>query len=486
MMQTTWVALLLGFWSALYLLDIFLRSYRKCARRYLDFEESYGVTVGIGQVRWYSTCLNRAFIKIGQSNQVLLQGWFTLGIWFGLVAMVSSIAVLIYMLAKTFLQESPAQQVLTPVMPGVNLPMSQMFYYFLTLVVCGVLHEFGHAIAAVREQVRVNGFGVFLFLIYPGAYVDLYTDHLHAISPLRQLRIYCAGVWHNFIIVIVGIFILTYLPIILLPFYTTGYGAIVTRVTENSPVYGDRGLSRGFKLLNMNGCSINYIEDWATCIQDVIHQPTKGYCMSADEIQNLNTAKSVIKAPDGSMQCCSNTSLSDLCFIYSSKELTDKKYACIAARPVTDRLSCKTFRDCLVFRDMRCLYPSLPNNTYLVRVIHDSGPALLYVGDPYLLLYTVSISGYVPKYNFLPLDLPNMVETLCKYMISLSGALAMLNSVPCYALDGQWILTAFIEHIFQKSIRKIEDRHFLTNCILLVGTFVLVANILLAMWTFFR
>jgi len=35
-------------------------------------------------------------------------------------------------------------------MPGVNLPMNQISYYLLTLLVCGILHELGHAIAAVR------------------------------------------------------------------------------------------------------------------------------------------------------------------------------------------------------------------------------------------------------------------------------------------------------------------------------------------------
>jgi len=37
-------------------------------------------------------------------------------------------------------------------MPGVNLPMDQMGYYLLTLLVCGIFHEFGHAVAAVRYQ----------------------------------------------------------------------------------------------------------------------------------------------------------------------------------------------------------------------------------------------------------------------------------------------------------------------------------------------
>lgn len=35
-------------------------------------------------------------------------------------------------------------------MPGVNLPASQVWYYMLTLLVCGILHEVGHAVAAVR------------------------------------------------------------------------------------------------------------------------------------------------------------------------------------------------------------------------------------------------------------------------------------------------------------------------------------------------
>ena len=44
-----------------------------------------------------------------------------------------------------------------------------------------------------REQVRVNGFGMFVFVVYPGAFVDLFTTHLTLVSPTQQLRIFCAG-----------------------------------------------------------------------------------------------------------------------------------------------------------------------------------------------------------------------------------------------------------------------------------------------------
>lgn len=194
-------------------------------------------------------------------------------------------------------------------MPGVNLPSNQIGYYLLTLFTCGVLHEAGHAVAAVREQVRVNGFGVFIFILYPGAFVDLYTEHLQVISPLRQLRIYCAGVWHNFVIVVVAIFYLLCLPWFLLPFYSVGSGVIVTSVLEvilpktffffiafdeyllqNSAVSGPRGLSNGDCITNVGQCRVNHVNDWIRCISSSMVAPSDGYCMALDLIQQQDVS----------------------------------------------------------------------------------------------------------------------------------------------------------------------------------------------------
>lgn len=81
---------------------------------------------------------------------------------------------------------------------------------------------------------HVNGFGLFLFILYPGAFVDLSPDHIHTVSPLRQLRIYCAGVWHNFIIVIFGALLLGMLPVCVLPLYKVNQGVMVTNVVQVS------------------------------------------------------------------------------------------------------------------------------------------------------------------------------------------------------------------------------------------------------------
>ena len=35
-------------------------------------------------------------------------------------------------------------------------------------------------------------------LLYPGAYVDV--EDMSHVEPLCKLRVYCAGVWHNFML----------------------------------------------------------------------------------------------------------------------------------------------------------------------------------------------------------------------------------------------------------------------------------------------
>ncbi|KAA0200005.1 Membrane-bound transcription factor site-2 protease [Fasciolopsis buskii] len=117
-------------------------------------------------------------------------------------------------------------------MPGVNLPLNQLGFYMLTLLLCAFLHEAGHALAALRERVRLHGFGIFLFGIYPGAYVDLNTADLQSLTPFGQLRIYCAGVWHNAVIAMISVAVFYAMPWILSPVYQTGTGVGVTYLRE--------------------------------------------------------------------------------------------------------------------------------------------------------------------------------------------------------------------------------------------------------------
>ncbi|XP_050391214.2 membrane-bound transcription factor site-2 protease isoform X2 [Patella vulgata] len=488
MLPTTWIALVLGFWSTLYLLDAFLKTKKPWSRNYLSFLEKTGLSVSICQCRWYSNFFNRTFLRIGQWKPNILRLWFTVGAFFGLVAMLMSVAILTLLIVNTFRQQPVEQQVLTPVMPGINLPTSQIWYYLLTLLVCGILHEVGHAIAAVREQVKVNGFGLFLFVLYPGAYVDLSSEHLNAVSPLRQLRIYCAGVWHNFIIVIGAIIMLLFLPFILMPFYSTGQAVVITSVLEGSPVSGPRGLAVGEPLTSISGCSVTNQDEWFGCISYSIKERSLGHCMPTGLIHQLNTnpIKTNLTENKNLIDCCNVTSDTHLCFSYNTKSSPNTKFACLPARTTTDRPVCKLQSDCYAPKlELVCAYPLVDNQTKLLRINHGRKPPLLFLGHPLDLHYSVMVSNYVPNNSYVPIHLPYMVETFCKYLISLSGALVILNVVPCYALDGQFICHAFIELMFKSTVPDREMRGLIFTLIILYGTCLLGLNVVMAMWTLF-
>ncbi|XP_005109480.1 membrane-bound transcription factor site-2 protease [Aplysia californica] len=493
MVQTTWIALVLGFWSSLYLLDVFLKQSKKAiARRYLSFLDKSGLSVSVCQLRWYSPIFNRVFLRLGQWRPRFLRTWFTLGVIFSLLSMLVSIFILSLLVINTVRQSPVEHQVLTPVMPGVNLPTSQISYYMLTLLVCGILHEMGHAIAAVREQVRVNGFGLFLLLLYPGAFVDLSTEHLQAVSPLRQLRIYCAGVWHNLVIAVAAAVVLVLLPGFLMPFYSTGISVVVTGVVSNSAVSGPRGLKVGETVTRINDCHIKSIADWSSCVSASMREKWNGHCLPVALIKELDTSprsminRSQNQNPWEVIDCCNSTSPTHLCFMYHTKKNADTNYACLPARTATDRPMCRLQSDCYVPKmEAACVYPAVDNETRLLRIFHGQRPPLLFLGHPLDLYYSVSLSNYVPKISFIPVNLPFVIETFCKYIISLSGALVILNVVPCYALDGQYICRAFLELVLRPTVPDPEIRNFVYSLVVLFGTILLIINVIFAMWTLF-
>lgn len=486
MLQTTAVALLLGFWSLLYLLDSFFKSHQRLSVPYFRVLHSTGLSVYIAQLRWYTTYFNRSFVRIGSSKAQILKTWFTLGVMFGMIAMVVSMLLLSMVIINTLRQQPVEQQVLTPVMPGVNLPMNQIVYYLFTLLVCGVFHELGHAIAAIREEVHVNGFGIFILALYPGAFVDLSTEHLQVVSPIRQLRIYCAGVWHNFVIVIFAILALIFLPLFLLPFYHSGHSAVITGVLENSPVSGPKGLVVGGVVTSIDSCRVSSVSDWVSCLHASMEQDIVGFCIPMDTVDQLDISTSAYVTLMGNIECCSNLTNTHVCFGYVPSKSSAAQHSCLPARSTSERPRCHAVDDCFdPNSSMVCAKPSLDNSTRLLRILLHGRQPVLFLGHPLDLYYSVSLSNYVPYSSFIPLNLPYILETFCKYLISLSGALAILNVVPCYALDGQWILSALIELTMKSLIKTPEMRTLLYTVIISFGTFLLGANIVIALWVLF-
>ncbi|NXJ46916.1 MBTP2 protease, partial [Spizaetus tyrannus] len=483
-----------------------LQSSNSLKASYEDWLLTYGLSVSPFHMRWQTALFNRQFYNWGRWKPRFLYLWFSIGMVFGIVAMFGSVILLGKTLMQTLTQmltEAPKAQndrmlqvvvsVLSSglylrryklivlhenspysVVPGVNLPVSQLTYFFSAILISGVIHEVGHGVAAIREQVRFNGFGIFIFIVYPGAFVDLFTTHLQLISPVQQLRIFCAGVWHNFVLGVASFMGLFLLPAILFPFYYTGVGALVTEVAEDSPANGPRGLFVGDLVTNLQDCPVYSVEDWNSCLGDISEKSQVGYCISAATLQQLSFPARVYRRLDGTVECCSNNSLTDICFSYSNN-LDSHLYACLPARKVIEASKvCRTNMDCQKdFVPSFCVTPSLENQTRLIRVKHPPHIDMLYVGHPMHLQYTVSLSSFVPRQNFLSIDLPVVIETFCKYPLKYVWGFFFINAVPCFAFFFFFFFFFFLEATLSSLIVFFFFFFFFFFLILLAGSALL-------------
>lgn len=472
------------FWVTLFVGDQLLRRFLPSKSRYPECLENVGVTLSFANARCYTTKFNKLFHAAGKCSKSFCWAWFSLGAVTGILMMLLSVVVLVLTLYQAMTgPDDSSEQVLIPVMPGVNLPWSDIAYYLVTLVVCGVFHEMGHAFAATNEQVRVIGFGLFIFFLYPGAFVDLHTDQLTLLPLRRQLKIYCAGVWHNVILVLCALGVLATLPYLLAPFYTTGLGAVVTSVGRDSVLSGK--LEPGAIITKVNNCPVYSPSDWESCVELVSVAPQTGYCVAEEVLSGRESflENQTLLAEDGTRECCDRDSLSDICFHVFHALQQHSTYKCLTARVVSVRMTCSNYRDCKEILQHSCVFPAIAQPSKLVRISHTEGNDVLFLGDPRVLPLIIRTTAFNPYSPSVPLWLPNLVQTMCRYITSLSSALALLNMVPAFFLDGQWTLTALVDIFLEKKIPDAGKRNVICNCILATGSLLLILNVLLAMWT---
>ena len=378
------LAIIAGFWLLLFICDSFLKTYRPWKARYVQWMELYGITMSFAYVRCYTTGLNRTFFKCVNCSKPLSRAWFGLGTVVGVLLLFVSVCLLVFTPFQALRASDPSQRVLAPVMPGVNLPWNEGAYYLLALVLCGIFHEAGHALAASVEQVRVNGFGVFLLFVYPGAFVDLHPDHLSVISFKRQLRIYCAGVWHNVVLAVVAGLVIFSLPWLLCPLYASGEGAAVVSVRKDGPLVDK--LVPGELITSLVGggpCAVGGESQWVECIEKAGAESQSGFCVPNQLLDGHPSHLENRTAPEAEgrpVECCQRDSPSDICF--RVMDGAEDNYKCLTARTVTSKRVCYHPRDCLGIGEHSCVFPAIPSASRLVRVAHSEGPDVLFLVTP--------------------------------------------------------------------------------------------------------
>ena len=459
-------ATIIGFWLFLNILDQLSNYF---SEKYRSLRESQQFTVTYGYFKLYSTYFNGLFSRLQRLFGPCLSPWFAFGSFLGCSFMILSVLLLSSVIASELTFEQPPQ-IITPIVPGVNLPYHQLILYLIAILISAIIHEAGHGLAAVNEKVKVNGVGLFCFIIYPAAFVDLCSEDLGTLTPRKRLRIYCAGVCHNFFLALVAIVLLLLAPFILSLFYSVSSGIYVMSVDTNSVLHNK--VFSSDVIMQLNGCDTLSNSEYISCLRQIITTSQPGYCVDQKYINEHEE----VELTDG--DCCNDNIDSDLCFLINGYE---SPYRCMHARIVSQKPHCTSNSDCQ--STSRCSTPILPEEERLIRISLlgiEPSQDILYLGMGYDLFYILSTSSYIPKSELCIPEFPTFIETFLSMIVSISGALALLNSVPCYYLDGYWIFDTFLDAYLPFMFNKYNYRQFFCKCVYFTSTSLLVVNLLLA------
>ncbi|RIA99388.1 hypothetical protein C1645_747571 [Glomus cerebriforme] len=444
-------------------------------------------------LRYQTTKFNSFFESLANRAPKFWGIWFDVGVLVGLSAMIVGVIVMIVAGWKLFMgmigsfefnhqinevneiniptkfvkrsevnhqveSNNDDHQVFIPVIPGVTLPTSHLIYYLIALFICGIIHEAGHAIAAYCESVPIHYTGLFLYFFYPGAFVNFSEENFSKCLLKGKLRILCAGVWHNVVVFLFGLFILNS-GLVTLSMSLTGYrsvegtGVSVISV-ENTDLVGVLYPSTLITKLDdyeLDGASL---EKWNNFLlqNDKLKKNNYGFCASdKDIIPSLDCCDITSVHPYGNSK---NKEIS--CFRRSDQISSHyKELCCLHARPILVNINeqrCRKDSDCDNASPM-CVLPYTPAGFPVpVRIYFKYPPwiagnkeqVLLWVGDLQDLWEIIQVSILQPRWSWVPLWIPFTIEIILKYTVSFSLALCILNILPAFHLDGFHALSAIL------------------------------------------
>jgi S2P endopeptidase len=458
---------------------------------YLEFLKATGITVKFFRLNFYTTGFNRFITRWSSKMPSIYRNSFMVGCYVTILLFPVAMCLVV---ASLFSGSAPTANGTTNnqvedvarleiLLPGVNLPLNEIGYYILALLICSVVHEAGHGIAAVLEDVPVVGFGLSLMFIVPIAFTEIDTDQLQTAKLWKKMKIYSAGIWNNLLLAGWSYIILLLLPILFSPIYDTNEAIFITKIKSKAPIRGENGLYVGDSITQINGCAVKNEEDWLRCLSDTIHHHP-AYCVSEDFVHNNEESiHEVDHQKDGIHSCCpTNPALN--CFENFDVERLPQ-YVCLNIRSTVEAARDYCHKSRCDEHSHTCIKAILPNTTTIIHMKRKNRTKdLVYYGHPYDFLRNVEISEFTPKTKFFEPWFGDAIALLLKYLAVFSSGLAIVNVVPCYGLDGQFLVNALIANLPAGSFDK-NRKEVISFSINLVGSVTLFLAIFKIIYTTF-
>ncbi|KAG5099511.1 hypothetical protein JHK82_044563 [Glycine max] len=302
------------------------------------------------------------------------------------------------------------------------------------------------------------------------------------------------------------------LPMILFPFYSSDSSPMVLNVPPTSPLFGY--LAPGDVILSVDNVTIRNAQEWLklnTLTYNIklnnvnvsqrsgnlgVINRMKGYCVPSfmmDEskitelLENQHACPSELTAFVKSL-CSANVTLDDG---QSETDLLNRGWNmyCLNAKDVVKRYRCgddwglaiTKGGGCTCSQDEFCLAPVQEPGSVWVEIAYsrtsheclshvqnrfpfsetsgvketNCGGTFIFVGDVISMAHSIQLTSYQPRWGpQIVAYFPNLLERILIWTFHVSLALALLNGLPVYFLDGESILDATLSHFTSLSPGK--------------------------------
>lgn len=484
---------------------------------YEVFLHNTGLTVQFLRLKWYTTSFNRTIFRWGSSCNRFLTQSFNTGVLATIIIIPIGIVILFLTLFGGNNDETKTKTIVTTstanandvvnkiidakieiLLPGINLPLEEIGFYILTLMICSIVHELGHALAAISEDIQVNGFGLHLYFCIPIAYTEINLEQLNNLKGIRKLRIFCGGIWHNIILAIFCYFLLSTFDGIFKSFYKINESVIITDIHHDSSLIGDKGLFLNDEIRKINNCHVYDIDTWYDCLLNSIkNKPI--FCVSSDFIRLNDESIPIINDNNDYnnkhdiIQCCDPNNIKISCFehinIINDSPIEIPQYICLNIRKMIE----ESYGYCTINNENGrcndnngfCIKPLLHNSTTIIILNRVNKPNVIYIGHPIDISKTVKISRYVPKIANSRVFQPKFADSIqlfLKYNIVFSLGLALINAIPCFGLDGYHIINTLVNNYLIMKIVERGKRDLLVLFICSLGTLLFFCSIIKVIW----
>ncbi|KAL2935663.1 Membrane-bound transcription factor site-2 protease-like protein [Bienertia sinuspersici] len=381
----------------------------------------------------------------------------------------------------------------------------------------------GTILLVSSEGIQLEYIAIFLAVMFPGALVAFNYEELQVKPRSVALRIYCAGIWHNAVFCAACGLALLLLPLVLSPFYIYGNGPMVLGISGGSPVSGY--LSPGDVIVSLDGIRIRNAQDWlkmaislekqmlssseSKVMKEFLTTNGRTYCVPSSLVGKLGTVPLMTNksaCPDEhfafvSVPCFDSSAHISSNEVYDTQRINNNGY-CLSSADMVRLKSCGSLwttsdsrNSCICSENELCMSPVQMPGVVWVEIMYRSPyshqclkleqnltavessnfrdgchKTFLYVGDVISMARSVRMTSFQPRFaSSLGAYLADMLEKIFACTFQVSVALALLNSLPVYFLDGESILEV---SSFYVTVLSPGKRRLLLQAILFGGSII--------------